>query len=41
MYHEMDFVVRDYASREELRKIVVSQFLTSRRVSWASVFSAS
>ena len=27
MYHEMDFVVRDYASRAELRKIVVSQFL--------------
>ena len=27
MYHEMDFVVRNYASRVELRKIVVSQFL--------------
>ena len=27
MYHETDFVVRDYASRAELRKIVVSQFL--------------
>jgi len=27
MSHETDFVVRDYASRVELRKIVVSQFL--------------
>lgn len=27
MYHEMDFIVRDYASRAELRRIVVSQFL--------------
>ena len=27
MYHETDFVVRDYTSRVELRKIVVSQFL--------------
>ena len=27
MYHEMDFVVRNYASRAELRKIIVSQFL--------------
>ena len=27
MYCEMDFMVRDYASRAELRKIVVSQFL--------------
>ena len=27
LYHETDFVVRDYASRAELRRIVVSQFL--------------
>jgi len=27
MDHEMDFIVRDYTSREELRKILVSQFL--------------
>lgn len=27
MYHEMDFIVCKYASREELRKIMVSQFL--------------
>jgi len=26
MYHELDFIVRNYASRAELRKIVVSQF---------------
>ena len=27
MYHEMDFIVREYTSRIELRKIVVSEFL--------------
>ena len=27
MYHEMDFIVRNYTSRVELRKIVVSKFL--------------
>ena len=27
MYHEIDFTVRNYSSRAELRKIVVSQFL--------------
>ena len=27
MHHEMDFRVRNYTSREELRKMVVSQFL--------------
>jgi len=27
MYHEMDFTVRNYASRMELRRIVVAQFL--------------
>ena len=27
MYYEIDFIVRNYASRVELRKIVVSQFL--------------
>lgn len=27
MYHEMDFIVRNYNSRVELRKIVVFQFL--------------
>jgi len=27
MFHEMDFVVRNYTSRTDLRKIVVSQFL--------------
>ena len=27
MYHEMDFKIRKYTSREELRKIVVSKFL--------------
>ena len=27
MYHEIDFIVRNYTSRVELRKIVVSQFL--------------
>ena len=41
MYHEMDFVVREYTSRIGLRKIVVSQLLTSRRVSWVSVFFVS
>ena len=27
VYHEVDFIVRNYASRAELRKIVVSKFL--------------
>jgi len=27
MYHEMDFIVRNYTSRVELRKIIVSKFL--------------
>jgi len=30
MHHEMDFRVRSYASREELRKIVVFKFLEER-----------
>lgn len=30
MYHEMDFVVRNYASREELRKTIVSKFLEEK-----------
>ncbi len=27
MYHEIDFIVRNYTSRAELRKIVVFQFI--------------
>jgi len=27
VYHEIDFIARDYTSMAELRKIVVSQFL--------------
>ncbi len=30
MYHELDFIVRDYTSRVELRKVVVSQFLEEK-----------
>jgi hypothetical protein len=30
MYHEIDFSVRNYTSREELRKSVVSKFLEEK-----------
>jgi len=30
MYHEMDFIVRNYTSRVELRKIVVSKLLEEK-----------
>ncbi len=30
MYHEIDFEVRNYTSREELRKTVVSKFLEEK-----------